>query len=96
MSNITTSIAVRNEIAERSRANEKRLDQAKAQIDAAVADLAAMLTAYSAIFTELNAAAAANPDDPAWQLEKAERDALVQDFNALKARADALKTAVAE
>lgn len=90
----TSARVALTEIAQRSDANRKRLDQAKATISAADADLGAMPTAYGTIVTDINAAAAAAPGDAALQALKAEKDKLVADFQALKTEAAALKTAV--
>lgn len=83
-----------DEIAERSEQNRKRLDTAKQIIDAAVADLNAMTSAYTAFVSDLNAAAAANPSNQAWQTAKLEKDQMVADFQALKTTAEALQGAV--
>ena len=69
-------------------------DQAKAVLAQAQADLLAMQSAYSTIISDLNAAAAANPGDAAWQAAKAEKDQMVADFQALKTEIDALVTAI--
>jgi len=83
-----------DEIAGRTTQNSKRVAQAKAQLQQAQTDLAAMQTAYSPIVADLNQAAIDNPSDPAWQAAKAEKDQMVADFQALKATVDALVTAV--
>ena len=83
-----------DEIAQRSTQNSKRVAQAKATLTQAQSDLVAMQTVYSAVVTDLNAAAIANPDNAAWQAAKAEIDQLVADFNTIKAEVDALVTAV--
>lgn len=83
-----------DEIAERSTQNAKRLTQAKSTIDAALADLTAMQTAYSQIVTDINSDATANPSDQAYQNMKLEKDKLVADFLATKTKANAQKTAL--
>lgn len=94
MATYTQTKATLDEIAQRSEQNRKRLDQARATIAAALSDLTAMQTAYSAFVTQLNTDAAANPDDQAWQLAKAEKDQLVTDFQALRIEANSLNTAI--
>lgn len=89
----TQAKATLDEISTRSEANRKRLEQARQLIVTAESDLAAMATAYGTFVTDLDAAAAANPSDPAWQAAKAEKDLMVVDFNTIKTRATALKTA---
>lgn len=83
-----------DEIAERSTLNMNRRDQARNTLLQAQQDLLAMQSNYSAVITSLNAQAAANPDDAAWQAAKAEKDQMVSDFQALKAEIDALITAI--
>lgn len=85
-----------DEIATRSEQNRKRLEQAKALINAADSDLGAMASDYSSIITDLEAGLAAAPSDPAWQAAKAEKDLMVGDFQNLKTRAANLKAAVVE
>lgn len=70
-----------------------RLAQARDLIAQAESELAALGSTYSGFVTELDAAAVANPSDPAWQAAKAEKDLMVSDFNSMKARATNLKTA---
>ena len=96
MTTFTQTKATLDDIAARSEANRKRLDQAKALIAAANSDLAAMPAAYNAFAIQLNVDSAANPGDDAWQTALAEKDQMVEDFQALKTRATALVAAVAE
>lgn len=96
MATFTETKATLDDIAARSEANRKRLEQAKTLISTAQADLNAMGSAYSAFATQLNTDAAANSSDSAWQTALAEKDQMVSDFQALKTRASALVTAVAE
>lgn len=84
-----------DEIASRSVANRKRLEQAKALINAAVADLTAMGNAYTGFATQLDTDAAANAGDNAWQGALAEKNQMLPDFQALKTRATNMQTAVA-
>ena len=90
----TQAKATLDEIAQRSEQNRKRLEQARALVVSAEADLTAMGTAYATFVTELNAAATANPSDAAWQGAKAEKDQMAADFAALKTRASAVKNAI--
>lgn len=90
----TQAKATLDDIASRSEANRKRLEQAKQLITQARADLASMPSAYGSFVTELNAAATANPSDGAWQTAKAEKDQMVSDFQALNTRAAGMETAV--
>jgi hypothetical protein len=86
--------AALDEIAVRIRANVKRLQDCRAQAATAESDLTAMQTAYTSIVQDINADATANPTDQAYQLQKVEKDKLVAEFNALKTRATAIKTAI--
>lgn len=90
----TQAKATLDDIASRSEQNRKRLEQAKMLLVQAKADLAAMPTAYGPFVTELNAEAASNPNDSAWQTAKAEKDQMVSDFQALNTRATAMDVAI--
>lgn len=90
MATFTETKATLDEIAARTTANIKRDQQARLQLVTAQADLAAMVTAYSGFSTQLDADAAANPTDPAWQNAKAEKDQMLADFQVEKTRVDAL------
>jgi len=92
----TETKATLDDIAARSEANRKRLEQAKALISTAEADLSAMSTAYGAFAAQLNTDAAANSGDTAWQTALAEKDQMVSDFQSLKASATSLVAAVVE
>lgn len=94
MATFTETKATLDEIAQRSEANRKRIEQAKGQITQALSDLNSMNTAYSAFVTQLNADAAANPSDAAWINALAEKNELVSDFQALKTRAESIDTAI--
>jgi len=96
MAAFTETKTTLDDIAARSEANRKRLEQAKVLISTAEADLAAMPAAYGGFVTQLDTDAAANSGDTAWQNAVAEKDQMVSDFQALKARASALVVAVAE
>jgi len=94
MATFTETKATLDEIAIRSENNRKRIEQAKAQIATAKADLTAMAPAYNAFITQLNADAASNPADEAWINAKAEKDQIQADFQALKTRATTIDTAI--
>ena len=83
-----------DEIAARETAASKRLDNAKADIAAALADLTAMATDYSTIIGDIDAAVVANPTNTAWLNAQAEKNQMVSDFQAAKARANTMNTAV--
>ena len=86
--------AMLNEVAARIAANRARLARARGEIETAEADLAAIPSQYATIITDLDAAAQANPGDPAYQTAKAERDLLSAEFNALEADATAMTAAL--
>lgn len=94
MATFTTTKATLDEISQRTEQNRKRLEQAKALIDAAQSDLAAMATAYGPFGTQLNIDAAANAGDAAWDAALAEKNQMVTDFQAEKTRAETMQTAV--
>lgn len=74
--------------------NQDGLDAAVAQFASIEASLNQMGTTYATWATEVNALASANPADQAVIALKADKDRLVAEFNASKARATALKAAV--
>ena len=94
MTTFTETKATLDDIAARSEANRKKIDQAKAQIAAALSDLTNMGTAYNAFVTQLDIDAAANSTDAAWQNAKAQKDQMVTDFQALMTRAGTINTAI--
>ena len=73
----------------------QRFDQAKAAIVACNTTLGAMPTTYGAVIADVDAGAAANPADVAWQNAKAEKDLFVLNFQALKATVQAAVDALA-
>lgn len=81
------------EIINRIQANRQRLDGAKASVTVSKSDLDNMATAYTQFVTDVNAYLAANPSDVAAQALKAEKDALVAEFNTLRTGATNFKTA---
>jgi predicted xylose isomerase-like sugar epimerase len=86
--------AALREIADQNVANKNRLASAKATVVTADTELGGMATKYGAVITTITAAAAAQPDNEAYQAMKARADALVADYQALKAEAAALRTAI--
>ena len=82
------------EINERMLSNARRKDSAYTQVDAAVVDLSAMGAAYSGVSADINAQAAANPDDAAWQQLKAEKDLLISEFQTQDTDMEALQLAM--
>lgn len=84
-----------DEITARIAANRKRLANASDEIAAAEADLASMPAAYAATGGEIDAAAAAAPEDAAWGPAKAQKDKLVAEFLGLKDEATGMKNALA-
>ena len=71
------------------------LETAKSQFTVIETALTNMQSQYAGWATEVNALAAANPNDPVIQALKAERDLLVAEFSSTKAEATTLKDAVA-
>ena len=94
MATYTTTKATLDEIAARSEQARKRLEQARATVDAVVVELGAMGSAYTAFIAQLDADATANSGNQAWQIAKAEKDQLVADFMALRTTALAMQTAL--
>lgn len=87
--------AALDEIAARINQNKARLGSAKQQIATAEAELATMPGQYGQVIADLDAAAAASPDNAALQVADQEKDLLVAEFIALKAVATAIKAALA-
>lgn len=81
-------------IAGRMAQNTVRINTGRDQVNAAVIDLTAMGTAYTAILADVEAGAAANPANAAWDTLKAEKDILVAEFGTQKTEAEALKAAM--
>lgn len=75
-------------------AETARVARAKANIAQAFAAISALQTEKADFIQQLNADAAANPADPAWQFALAEKDLLRTEFLALQATLAALNTAV--
>lgn len=90
----TEAKATLDDIASRSEANRKRLEQARQLVLTAETDLNAMPAAYSLFASDLDAAVAANAGDQAWTTAGAEKDQMAADFAALKAKATAIKDAI--
>lgn len=73
---------------------QNSLQAAKAQFAIISANLTNMQTQYTGWAGEVNAMAAASPNDNALKALKAERDLLVSEFASTKTEADNLNTAV--
>ena len=86
---------VLDEIAARIQQNSKRLTGASSTITQAEADLTAMVSNYTAVVEAIDAAVASAPTDTAYVNLKAAKDKLVAEFQALKAVATDMKTALA-
>lgn len=78
------------------------IEQARTQYEGAVAAIGAannllgnLPTTYATVISTIDAGAAANPTDAAWQTAKAEKDLHVGDFAALKAVVQAAVDALA-
>lgn len=71
---------------------QRRLERAREQLASAESELTAMSTKYATFVADLNAEALAQ-NNALWDQAKAEKDAMVADFNALEARATALLAA---
>ncbi len=82
----TTAKSTLDEIADRITEAQRRLDRAREQLVQAEASLSAMSAAYGDFVTELDTEAAAQ-NNALWDGAKAEKDAMVTDFNALQTRA---------
>lgn len=88
----TTTKSTLDEIANAIRTAESRMARARVQLAQAEATLAGLPAEYGEFVTELNDEAAAQ-DTALWLQAKAQKDAMVGDFNALQARAAALLAA---
>jgi hypothetical protein len=64
--------------------NRTKVQQAKAMLASAQADLMQMGIDYGSLVTDIGAALTASPNDVAVQNAKAQADRLVAEFNALK------------
>lgn len=89
----TQAKATLDEIAERINATRRRMDQARAQYGAAQLELGGLAAAYGPFIADLNAAALAD-SWPQADAQKAEKDQMVTDFQALKATVDGIITAI--
>lgn len=86
--------AILDEIAARTTANAKKLEQARALVAAATADLVSMPSAYSGFGSQLDTDAAANSESEAWQLALNEKNLLAAEFVTLRNTAQTLNSAV--
>lgn len=83
------------DIARRSARNYDLVEQAIAMLNKASDDLGAMPADYQGAASEISGAAAANPDDVAWQSADSEKDHMIQDFQDLKVRVDGILATIA-
>ena len=83
-----------DEIARKTDSLKKANDNLLVRATSNETQLQNMQTEYSGFATQLNADAAANAGDPAWDAAKAEKDALQSEFVTEKARATAIKGAL--
>lgn len=75
-------------------AERQKIDNARAQFAASETVLTNMQNQYGDWATEVNALAAANPDDPAIQALKAKRDLIIAEFGDTSVLATSLRNAV--
>lgn len=88
------SITLRQTMQPAVQQQKTALQQARNLIAQAASLLAAMPTTYGTTVAAIDAGVVANPENAAWLNLKAEKDLVVANFMAVKAEADALKTAV--
>lgn len=93
MATFTETKATLDEIAVKSETNRKNLAAARASVAGVEAALQTMVNQYSAFIAQVDADAAANPGDAAWQNALAEKNRLVADFIAIQSKAQAIITA---
>jgi hypothetical protein len=89
----TEARATLNEMADRVNAARRRAQQARNQYTVAQAELAGLPAAYATFVSDINAAATAD-DWPQADAQKAEKDQMVTEFNALKAEVEAIIAAI--
>lgn len=85
---------IKNRVVRDLAAQQAAMDSAKGQFTTSKTALAAMGATYTQWATDVNALAVANPSNAAALALKAEKDALVLEFNTATTRATALETAV--
>ena len=83
-------------IAHKAGSLERQTENILDQVTRIEADLTKLQTDYSAFIAELNADAAANAGDPVWDNAKLEKDKIVTEFLALKARVATIKLAITD
>lgn len=93
MASYATTKQTLDQIADDIARAQRQVDLARDNLSTAAVNLAAMPSQYSAFVAQLNADAAANPGNEAWQTALAEKNELVGDFQALRTRAEALLAA---
>lgn len=89
----TEAKATLDEIAERINGARKRMDQAYSGYTLAQSTLAGMSATYSAFIADLNAASTAD-SWPQADSQKAEKDQMVTEFQALQSEVDAIIAAI--
>lgn len=94
MATYTETEATLNIIVQRSSGLIQRANNLLPQVQSLQSDIAKMQTDYSGFATQLNTDAANNASDQNWQDAKAKKDKYVAEFVALKARVDAMVTAL--
>lgn len=76
--------------------NRARLENAQAEVATAESELGGIPQRYAEILAHLADTVAAQPDNEAYGIAAAQRDELTREFQALRARAQAMKDALAE
>lgn len=95
MATFTTTKVTLDEIAQKTAGFEARVNSLLDLATSLESQLLAMQTDYAGFVAELDADAAANVGDAAWDAAKAEKDKLQSEFVALKNRATNIKNAIA-
>lgn len=92
--NFTQRKAALDEIANSITSAMAQMANAQAALSAVQSTLGGLAAKYSGVISDIDADATANPSDSALQAMKAEKDKMVADFQAQKARADSFVSAV--
>lgn len=90
---INAQSTLRNEVTNDIKQAQTYLAQLRAQINAAKTGLDGLTAKWGSLITSINTAAAAAPNDAAWQSLKADAALLVANYQALQTEANSLKTA---
>ena len=83
-----------DQIAARNQRNLRKMEGGASAFSGALSDINKMPGEFAAIVSDIDAAAAANPNEAAYTDAKSEKDLLVSDFQALKIRVTALLAAI--